>query len=76
MEACERQIGGRLMDDSFNTGYQESVTLTISEMRGLCNKLRHIEGKRLVLPFDRLDEDSCRHEYEPGTKKCKFCYEG
>jgi len=58
------KLSGCLWDDSWSEDYQESVTLTIREMRDVVNTFRIIEQRR---PFTR----QIKHD----SDKCKGCNE-
>jgi hypothetical protein len=54
-DECHSKISSWLWDDNFNQDYQESITLTIAEMRFIANILRKRDGLKQMAPACELD---------------------
>jgi len=65
-QACAEQVGGRLVDSSFNKDYTHPISLSIQEMREISNALRKEEGLEplVVLGFEEYEEEMNRNELD------------
>ncbi len=48
---CSQKLFGSIWDNTWNEDYQESITLSIREMREIANRLRSVDQRAQQVPL-------------------------
>jgi len=61
-EECQRNVLGWLWDETFNQTYTETISLSIQEMRNICNDLRRKDGYEMMVPMQYTEQNEQKYK--------------